>query len=101
MIEDYWLCWVVQPHKEVQADTTVQGIDIRGGDGYAIVQWMECTSSDERGRVFQKEDIETAVLFAVGAVVPIRVGAMPAGGESIGITMQKHDEIMARLQPNQ
>ena len=50
-------------------------------------------------RVFVKEDIPLAVLFAPGVVVPTKVGNMPAGAEMFIVTGPKHDEIMARLQP--
>ena len=48
MLSDYWLCWVVQKYVSVKVDggATVEGVHIRQGDGYALIQWME-HSEDE------------------------------------------------------
>ena len=62
----------------------------------AMVLWMESVSWSDKGREFKKEGITPAVLFAVGAVVPVTIpGAM--SGTSCRITIQTHHGIMLRL----
>lgn len=106
-VNDYWVAAVLQPYRVVlEADCKrgrdyqkVQGISVRKGDGYAIVQWYVCKSSSDHGRLFKKEDIPPAVLFTEGAVIPVRIpGSMSDGSSTLGITLQTHNEIMLKLQ---
>jgi len=101
ILADYWLCWVTQKYVPVTdaAGKMVEGVHIRGGDGYAMIQWMEHSHDEDGCRIFAKENVPVAVLFAAGSVVPVKVGKLGQGSETFVVGPPQHDAIMAQLQP--
>lgn len=101
ILADYWLCWVTQKYVPVTdaAGKMVEGVHIRGGDGYAMIQWMEYSHDEDGCRIFAKENVPVAVLFAAGSVVPVKVGKLGQGSETFVVGPPQHDAIMAQLQP--